>query len=192
MKSKLYFALILITWFGSVLQSAASGFSMALPIEWVSFKGIATPTGNLLTWTISVDIHTKGFEVERLNPNNIGWETLGFVNGNLNKVQYQFIDNQPFAMTYYRLRAVDFEGKKVASMVVNVAAQKAQVLKAYPNPVYDYLRVEWTETRDFQIINLIGQIVMNGQTAQYIPVFSLPKGTYILKAGKDQIKFLKQ
>jgi hypothetical protein len=194
MKSKLYFALVLIHWFGSALPSAANGFSIALPIEWVSFKGIATPTGNLLTWTISVDIHTKGFEIERLNPNHIGWETLGFVNGNLNKTQYQFIDNQPFAITYYRLRQVDFDEKKVASVAVSVVAQNknTQALKAYPTPVYDYLKVELTESSDFQIINLMGQIVMNGQTAQYIPVFALPKGTYILKVGSDQIKFVKQ
>jgi hypothetical protein len=158
----------------------------------MSFNGSATPTGNLLTWSISIDIHTKGFEIERLNPNNIGWETLGFVNGNLSKVNYQFIDNQPFATTYYRLRAVDFEGKKVASKVVMVVTQKAQVLKAYPSPVYDYLKVELTEKQDFQIINLIGQIVLSGQTAQYIPVFSLPKDTYILKTGINQIKFVKQ
>lgn len=194
MKIKLYFALVLITWFGSTLKSAAFEFSTVALIEWLSFKGKATPAGNLLIWDVTVDVQTKGFEIERLNPNHIGWETLGFVNGNLNKVQYQFIDNQPFAITYYRLRQVDFDEKKVASVAVSVVAQRPNipVLKAYPTPVYDYLKVELTESTDFQIINLMGQIVMNGQTAQYIPVFALSKGTYILKVGSDQIKFVKQ
>jgi Secretion system C-terminal sorting domain len=194
MKSKFYFALVLISLFSSALKSAVFEFPTTSPIEWMSFKGKATPAGNLLTWDVSVDMQTKGFEIERLNPNHIGWETLGFVNGNLTKMQYQFIDNQPFAITYYRLRCVDFDEKKVASVAVSVVAQRPNtpILKAYPTPVYDYLKVELTESTDFQIINLMGQIVMNGQTAQYIPVFALPKGTYILKVGSDQIKFVKQ
>jgi hypothetical protein len=126
MKSKLYFVSVSMFLIFGAFRSASSPCVNASRIEWLSFKGSATPAGNLLTWTIAPDVNTKGFEIERLYPNNIGWETLGFVNSNSKTTDYQYIDNQPFAMSYYRLRAVDSEGNKMASVVLSVLAQRAK------------------------------------------------------------------
>ena len=66
-------------------------------------------------------------------------------------------------------------------------------IKIYPNPVHNLLTIETTENSRFDIINLLGQHTMSGQTtAQSIDVSTLPQGTYILKIGAQQVKFVKQ
>jgi hypothetical protein len=58
--------------------------------------------------------------------------------------------------------------------------------------VLNTLLVENTEGGDFQIYNLLGQQVLNGKAAQRINVSALPQGTYFLKVGVEQVKFIKQ
>ena len=65
-------------------------------------------------------------------------------------------------------------------------------LKVYPNPVSDVLIIETTEARDYQILNLLGQQILVGKTTQRIDVSVLPQGTYFLKIGAEQVKFVKQ
>jgi Secretion system C-terminal sorting domain len=68
-------------------------------------------------------------------------------------------------------------------------------LAVYPNPVSNTLIVENTEGGDFQIFNLLGQQVLTGKTpsgGRGLDVSALPQGTYFLKVGAEQAKFLKQ
>jgi Secretion system C-terminal sorting domain len=73
---------------------------------------------------------------------------------------------------------------------------KGKGLKVYPNPVSSLLNVVYTEGSSFQILNLLGQQVLTGKTppsgAGGLDVSALPQGTYILKVGAEQAKFLKQ
>ena len=64
-------------------------------------------------------------------------------------------------------------------------------LKVYPTNVSDFLNVETIDNQDFQIINMMGQIVMTGKTMTpiYIGVSHLPKGCYVFKVGAQQVKF---
>jgi Secretion system C-terminal sorting domain len=73
---------------------------------------------------------------------------------------------------------------------------KGKGLAVYPNPVSNALNVVYTEGSSFQILNLLGQQVLTGKTppsgAGGLDVSALPQGTYILKVGAEQAKFLKQ
>jgi hypothetical protein len=84
---------------------------------------------------------------------------------------------------------------------------KGKGLAVYPNLVSSLLNVVYTVTpeRDgaqgdkessFQILNPLGQQVLTGKTppsgAGGLDVSALPQGTYILKVGAEQAKFLKQ
>ena len=65
-------------------------------------------------------------------------------------------------------------------------------LAVYPNPVSNLLTLENTEGGNFEIINLLRQQVLTGKTTQRLDVSALPQGTYILKVGAEQAKFVKQ
>jgi hypothetical protein len=178
------------------------GQPVSLPVELVSFSGKyippsgglrgATEGGNLLTWVTANEVNNKGFSVERKMANG-EWATLGFVKSNGQAATYQFLDKNPLTTSYYRLLQIDNDGKKTVSKTISIQANWTKdKLVAYPNPVSNLLTVENTEGGNFQIFNLLGQQVLAGKTGQPINVSALPQGTYFLKMGAEQVKFVKQ
>ena len=184
-------------------QGAAWAFynSAVLPVEMLDFTGKHTKAGNLLTWITANEENNKGFQVERLNGND--WQNIGFKTANNKSSTYDFTDNNPLPITsgsaistsYYRLRQIDNDGKETFSKVISISSKGSDKLKVYPNPVSNVLTVETTETSDFQILNLLGQQVLHGKApfgGWGLDVSALPQGTYFLKIGAEQVKFVKQ
>ncbi|MBL7817991.1 MAG: T9SS type A sorting domain-containing protein [Saprospiraceae bacterium] len=178
-----------------------------LKVEWVDFTGKNTEGGNLLTWQTANEVNNKGFEVERRQSTDGSWETLGFVAAKGKSATYQFIDNQtserfetsPTLVNYYRLRQIDNDGKETLSKVISITNKGNNKLKAYPSVTNHFLIIETNATEDIQVINLLGQQVINlprsgkFETAPTLmDVSALPHGTYILKVGGEQVKFVKQ
>jgi hypothetical protein len=118
---------------------------------------------------------------------------LGFVDAKDKAATYEFLDNQPFTTSYYRLRQIDNDGKETLSKTIAVSTKSKRKLTVYPNPVSNILTVE-VERNDipFYIINLLGQQVLSGKGTQRINVSALPEGAYFLKIGTEQAKFVKQ
>lgn len=172
---------------GTYILSVAT----ALPVELLSFTGKNTEAGNLLTWETAHEVNNKGFEVERLNSSS--WQSVGFITAHNKASNYQFLDKNPLTTAYYRLRQIDNDGKETLSKVISIQAMEAKGrLVIYPNPVANLLTVENTEAGNFEILNLLGQQVLTGKTTQRLDVSALPQGTYILKVGAEQAKFVKQ
>jgi hypothetical protein len=176
--------------------TAAAG-SVVLPIELLSFTDINTDGGqNNLTWVTASELNNSHFVIER-STDGTTFHSIGQVKGNNKPSIYQFVDNQPFALTYYRLRQIDFDGTASLSNIVSVEQKgKGKGLTIYPNPVTNILSLENTEddeeVGDFQILNLLGQQVLSGKTGQELDVSALPQGTYVLRVGEEQAKFVKE
>ncbi len=73
------------------------------------------------------------------------------------------------------------------------------MLKVYPSVSSGILTIvrkdsfgETPEKTDYQIFNLMGKQVLNGQTGQGIDVSALSQGTYIVKVGLEQALFVKR
>jgi Secretion system C-terminal sorting domain len=97
--------------------------------------------------------------------------------------------------SYYRLRQIDNDGKETLSKVISVAnvnTHSRVYLRAYPSVATGILTIETDVDAPFQVINLLGQPVLTGKAAQQINVSELVQGTYILKVGTEQVKFVKQ
>ena len=185
--------------FGDVFLARYAG--AVLPIELLSFSGKHTEGGNLLTWQTANEVNNKGFEVERAPQPPQGaspmWETIGFVDAKGKAATYEFTDKAPFGgWGLYRLRQIDYDGKETLSKVISIATKDKGKLTVYPNPVSNTLNLNYTEGGDFQILNLLGQQVMVGKNpplgAGGLDVSALPQGTYVLKVGAEQVKFVKQ
>jgi hypothetical protein len=162
-----------------------------LPVTLLGFSGQANGQQNQLFWETATEINNKGFQIEHCQKGRNQWTILGFIKSQGNAAHYQFIDNQPFVTSCYRLRQVDLDGKETISKVIFVE-NDAIPFKIYPTVVTDFLNIETMDNQDFQIINGIGQIVMTGQTLQRLSVSHLPKGSYIFKVGAQQAKFYLQ
>jgi Secretion system C-terminal sorting domain len=58
------------------------------------------------------------------------------------------------------------------------------------------LNINYIEEGHFEIINLLGQQVLSGKippsVVDGLDVSALPQGSYFLKIGAEQVKFVKQ
>lgn len=166
--------------------------SNVIPVGLLSFKAAKSDNANILTWETASEVNNKGFEVEK-SSDGLHFEKMGFVAGNNKASTYQFADNTPLSMSYYRLRQIDNNGTFEYSKIVSIDSKGAKSkFTAYPNPVSKTITIANTEGGNFQIFDLLGQQVLAGKTAQQIDVSTLPQGTYILKVGAEQVKFIKQ
>ncbi len=176
-----------------------------VPVELLGFKASTAPHPSkeavavLLTWQTANELNNKGFQIERLKPTGNEWEVLGFVAAKGNHANYAFTDHTPDNINYYRLRQIDYDGQEVFSKVVSTSLQNAKGLKVYPTLVSNGLlhvdissSSEITKESVYAIYNLLGQQVLKGIPTQSIDVTTLSMGTYILKVGIEQAKFVKQ
>jgi Secretion system C-terminal sorting domain len=191
------------SWFASYNNPSTGkmtlAFSSPLPVELLNFSGYTEGGQNFLVWTTANEINSKGFQVERLNLNTNAWESIGFVNSKGKAAIYDFTDKAPFSVSYYRLRQIDNDGKEILSKIVSLSNTAKSFLKVYPNPATDVLTVEFTKgigttekAPTFEVINLLGQIILRGPLNQSVDVSSLPNGTYIVRVDLEQVKFVKQ
>jgi hypothetical protein len=130
----------------------------ALPVEMMSFEGITTEKGNLLTWKTATEYNSDYYWIERtttgeFNENSvIGQEPAA---GNSTVItSYSFLDNdfEP-AINYYRLVQVDIDGqyKIYGPIMVNNTLKQKTVVKT---------------------INLMGQeFTPNSQHGIYIEIY---------------------
>ena len=163
-----------------------------LPVELLNLQATPLSSTVKLTWQTAYETNNKGFQVERRQETGDKWDVLGFVATKGKAANYEFTDNAPLSNNYYRLRQIDHDGTENLSKVVTASLNKSNKLKAFPNPVSNVLNIESNQTGDFYILNLLGQQVLSGKVRQQIDVSALPQGTYMLKIGLEQVKFVKQ
>ncbi len=176
---------------GTLVQFNGTGTQTVLPVELTQFDVHTEGSKNILNWVTASENDNKGFDIERSIDGNT-FHTFAQVKGNNKPSSYQYVDKVPFNTTYYRLRQVDYDGTTTYSKVISMTLYgMGKGLKVSPNPVSLLLTIN-TEGGDFQILNLLGQQVLRGKTAQQIDVSALPTGTYVIKVGAEQAKFVKQ
>jgi hypothetical protein len=175
-------------------------FNQLLPVELLSFKAANKGVSNLLTWETASEITNKGFEVQRKNEQG-DWTTLGFVKGNGVASVYNYTDNDPLSISYYRLNQIDNDGKSEISNVVSVIKQRKLEVSVYPNPTYGKVTVKLEkEAKGFvTVYNLIGQVMIANEvvsTVGEVDLSSLTRGTYIVEVKSEgavsRMKVVKQ
>jgi hypothetical protein len=185
--------------------------TVTLPVALLDFKGTPQYNGNLLTWTTANEVNNKGFNVEKLM-NNGEWATLGFktsarfkTSPTLNKTSptlnttYDFLDNQPFTASYYRLRQIDNDGKETLSKIISIArVETRHALSLHPNPAHNSLTINYPmgvqkESVQYTVVNMLGQTLLQGVLkGNNLDISSLPTGAFMLKIGEEQAQFFKQ
>lgn len=113
----------------------------SLPAELVLFQGEAKDRGNNLIWQTASEENTLAFQVERsLDGRN--FEAIGRIDaaGNSTDLEsYEYIDESPISLSYYRLKVVDIDGYYEYSEVVLVERTKPEIdmVEVFPVPVVD-------------------------------------------------------
>lgn len=107
-----------------------------LPMKWISFMGERTSTGVELKWQTANEINTSVYKLERSTDGN-NWTQLAMINAtNRSNNIYSYTDNTSAVKNFYRVKAVDADGKISISKTILVQDSKSQSqILLYPNPL---------------------------------------------------------
>ncbi len=188
-------ASLAITLGGGVTNTTLDfGFTIIpLPLELLSFAGQATGRSNLLTWETATEKNVSAHIVER-SAEGAHWMEVGRRTGLLDShvpVRYQLEDQQPLALTYYRLRSVDVDGAQLISKVIVVdrTGERFGIRSVSPNPATEQITVQFSalaeESVRLELVDAIGRLVLQqtvparlGLNTALLPVSHLSAGVY--------------
>ncbi len=170
-----------------------------LPVELLSFNGIANGKTVDLSWITVSEINNDGFEVQRSRDSE-NWEKIGFVRGagnSVDEVRYDFVDENPENGTnYYRLKQIDFDQTYSFTDVVKVTFGKKQIsIHISPNPnggIFQYAINGLADNAEFEItiFDSFGRLVSqqrNSEVQGNLNLNQLSDGIYIfsIQVGTD-------
>lgn len=138
----------------------------ALPVELIDFTATASEDKVLLHWTTLSERNNDYFAIER-SRDGIQFETIMIVDGAGNSsipITYAEVDTEPVvdALSYYRLKQIDFDGTVSYSGVRSVFLTRKEEVLIYPNPVQDDLHVSLHSSQlgmhQLQIFDMLGRL----------------------------------
>ena len=144
------------------------GLLPVIPIELVRFDGKKDKQSNLLTWQTATERGVKEFALER-SADGKSFAHIGIVKAAGNStslLSYNFSDNTPLPVSYYRLRTIDFDGKEEISKVISIQDSKngKETFVVYPNPTTGLVSIESEgPLSKLVVFNTLGQVVKSVQ-----------------------------
>lgn len=177
------------------LFNIADGSAITVPVELLAFKGYTEGSENVLTWQTASEVNVAYFDIES-SVDGKTFKKIGQIAAKNTPSVYQHLDKAAPQLTYYRLKIVDKDGKISFSNIISLKnAALLRGLKIYPNPATEALTIENVEGQDIEIINVLGQVVL--QLSAKTPTVSLPihplkAGIYFVKTAQDVVRFVKK
>ena len=171
--------------------------SAVLPVSVIDFSGNYQSGKVLLNWTTSCESNSSHFLIER-SSNGTDFKSIASVKGagNCSTItKYQTADENPgYGNNYYRLVAVDYDGKIKIHGTVLIKNQAGPLsMGIYPNPSSgNSITLKGGNNlmgKLYTIIDMNGKILQNGiisGSSQSINITSFSKGNYILKLSDGQ------
>ena len=193
---------------GTFSPFAISEGAYALPVELISFNANCISNETKIEWQTASEHNTSHFVVERSFEGTI-WEKLGEVTaaGNSTSIlNYSFIDTDLVAraLTYYRLKQLDIDGKsETFGPVSSDCAIEYTSIGLHPNPCATEVTLSIasqipTEV-NYTLISPEGKVLENKQMAVQsgITLFTLdvsnyPSGMYMMRFDVNDKRFIKK
>ncbi len=165
-----------------------------LPVTFGDFTAVRHSSSVSLKWETFTESNNTGFNVERYNTASATWESVAFIpsqasNGNSNgKLTYQFTDqNNSNAISQYRIKQTDFDGKFSYSKVCAVQGQN-QMAKTvvFPNPSSNgRVTVSYPDAslRNIMLVDMSGRMVRQWRSYSNssLQIDNLTPGMYSLR-----------
>jgi beta-glucanase (GH16 family) len=154
-----------------------------LPVELINFTGKNTNETNQLYWQTANEDKFLGFDVER-STNKNSFERIGTVKAIGSNSTYNFTDNSPTAISYYRLKMLDLNGSFEYSKTIALQSKKGSKVKIYPSITNGSVTI--VGATQYEVVNSLGQIVvqnswLNSETQAELSLSSFPNGLYLVR-----------
>lgn len=173
----------------------SQGQNAPLPVELTKFSGTARNKTNILSWETASELNSDHFVLQRsATTDSESFEALGTVKAAGQSLQtntYQFTDEQPLPVSYYRLKAVDFDGSFEYSKIIVLKNNDVQNdhVSVYPIPAHHAVNFVIQSTQDndvlISITDLNGKVVKQqkltvekGANNHEVNIDDLPAGMY--------------
>jgi len=179
---------------GITYAGAGACAPCVLPMEMISFQGVANNCVINLSWQTASETNTDYVMVQR-SFNGVDFQDMGRVSsaGNSTTLQnYSYTDATVIAANnYYRLQQVDADGSYRYSEIIEVKTNcfkdsgVSDILDVYPNPVGDNvlnirLYSSANEVVDMKIMDIFGKVVAQNS-------FDLNEGTNSLQFSPTEL-----
>ncbi len=161
-----------------------------LPVELLSFEGIAESRKVKLNWKTATELNCKYFKLERSNDGKTFTE-IGKIKGcgtsNVEQ-QYSYTDENPVfgQINYYRLREYDTNGKSNYSNMVAIQAQGDMniFINVFPVPSENDLTLEFNGNNSestLYVYNSKGELIHEKTGTGYnkIELYGMASGNYM-------------
>jgi len=181
-----------------------------VPVELTSFAASVVNGTVLLKWSTATETNNSGFAVEKSSDNS-SFTTIAFIDGNgttSERSDYAYSDNQPVsAVTYYRLKQIDFDGTYSYSKVIEVNSDVPGAFglaQNYPNPFNPTTNISFgipeANNVSLKVYNTLGQEVKTlinkfmdaGSYEVTFEAFDLPAGIYIYSISSGNFQSVKK
>lgn len=170
-----------------------TGASCALPIELLNFTGKFQQGKNHLAWTTASEKNNMGFQIER-SYDTKHWLSIGYVKGSGNsntQLSYNYQDESPLGLSYYRLRQQDFDGKETYSNVISIKSESKTKVIIAPNPVRSDLVISFeseTYAEEVNVYDVLGRLISkfkNPSGRLEVDMQNAQAGMYIVEINMD-------
>lgn len=182
--------------------------AILLPLAFTDFSAVQLTDAIQLRWKTGNEENAAYFDVEK-GANDRSFANIGRVAAHGThraETFYEFKDNNPSPLSYYRIKAVDKDGKALFSKIITVRADIAAArVQAFPNPVTNTLQIQTSLQGALRIIihDMNGKTVKTVSieanditTAIPVDVANLSAGTYSLivkgTASTETVLFVKK
>jgi len=175
-----------------------------LPIELLTFNGIAFDNGNQLNWSTASETNNDYFDLERSRDGNTFNKLISVDgNGTTSSIHnYEHLDLAPSAGTnYYRLKQIDFDGNYSYSNIISIENELTEnaAVSVFPNPSNDVVNIiTSTDYASLVVYNMLGELVFSSYSNEaHLQFNPISNGIYIVRAilsdGKElTARFIKK
>ncbi|MEZ4984200.1 MAG: lamin tail domain-containing protein [Saprospiraceae bacterium] len=202
-----YYVEVLVPSFSSFFLHAGNN---VLPVEMLSFTGVATNAAVHLAFSTATEQNNSHFLIQRSTDGGKTFATIGRVEGkgdSNERVDYEYVDTKPApGMNYYRLQQFDFDGttEYFGPVAVRFGQDGDTKPTFWPVPATDRLHVQCPEAAQdwlLQVFDLNGRLLSQESLSDKtlstsIDVSHFPAGTYLVRwnngTAQGQERFVKQ
>jgi hypothetical protein len=184
-------------------RTSSISSQIVLPVHISRFDAKVVSGGVSLNWVIDAEEKVRHYEVER-SAEGYAFNAVGTVAAS-GRPSYQFTDLRTAPSGFYRIKAVDIDGKVGYSTIIRIKGEgSAVVLKAFPLPARNVLTLQHdaasrgTITIASEDGRLVKQVQPGAGAQQTIVDISILKpGLYLVRfdngnGGSETLKVVKQ
>jgi Secretion system C-terminal sorting domain len=177
-----------------ISASAEPSTLISLPSTGVTLAAALNGNDVSLNWKTLTEVNSKSFEIER-STDGVNYVKIAekvAAGNSTTDINYSYLDPNMTAKTYYyRLRMVDIDNKFTYTNIAIVRKSSVKSIRVFPNPVTDYMNIEFSNAKGAYTVSLFNQAGQEVQsrkadinsTVQYVRIEkgSLLTGMYYVR-----------